>query len=216
MVVLPVVREKLVATAYDPIVGIADRLFLEKYRHVVAHHARGTVLEIGAGTGIMVPKYDTSQVLAVEPNPEMRRRGRSRTAEMDSVHWLSGIGERLPIGSNSVDIVVCSMVLCTVSNPKEVITEAARVLRDTGELCVLEHIAATGVQGSLQRAITPVWQPLADGCDPHRHTDRLLATSGEFEPIDARIVPVGVPPIRPYLVGRYRPCTDESERSSTA
>lgn len=190
--------------------AIADRLFLARYRATVADGLRGRILDIGAGTGAMFPYYATNgaveAVIALEPDQAMRRRGRRRgRSRTFPVHWVTGVGESLPLGDNSVDAIVCSVVLCTVEDPTAVIAEMSRVLRPDGELRVLEHVAANGLQGRFQRVISPGWQRMAGGCHPDRPTDRLLERHPRFEPIETRRIRIGLPPIRPFHLGRYRP-----------
>lgn len=200
----------VLARVYDPVMALADRFFLARYRGMLAKGVSGTVLDLGAGTGAMLPYYErestVESVIALEPDPAMRRRGRARSPEVDiPVQWIEGIGEALPLADQSVDVVVCSVVLCTVDDPPTVLEEAHRVLGPGGELRVLEHVAAHGLQGRLQRTIRPLWRRFAGGCHPDRATDRLLARSDRFEAIEARTIRTGVPPIRPFHFGRYRP-----------
>ena len=199
-----------VAPLYDPVMAVADWVFLERYRVALAVDLEGTILDIGAGTGAMIPHYAAQDgivgVIALEPDPAMRRRGREKTDDLDvAVHWIDGIGEALPLHDDSVDAVVCSLVLCSVEEPRDVIDEAARVMRTDGELRVLEHVAAAGIQGRFQEWVEPVWRRLADGCRPDRSTDRLLEESTAVSTIQTSRIRQGIPPIRPFHFGRYRP-----------
>ncbi len=54
-------------------------------------------------------------------------------------------GEALPMASESVDCVFFSLALCSVSNQREVLNEAVRVLRPGGVLTFLEHVASESV-----------------------------------------------------------------------
>lgn len=205
--------DRILARLYDPVIALPDRLVLKPYRVALAQNLSGTVLEIGAGTGAMLPFYPTAPksptLYALEPNPHMRRQGIARSSNVDvDVQWLDGVGEMLPITDSSIDAVVSSMALCTVDDPNSVLAETKRVLRDGGELRVFEHVAANGWQRQIQRGIEPVWKPLTGGCRPNRATDVMITQSGAFEPIEEHRLRVGIPPIRPFHFGRYRKSTN--------
>jgi SAM-dependent methyltransferase len=87
--------------------------------------------------------------------------------------------EQLELPDASVDEVFCSLVLCTVDRPEDVLAEVRRVLRPGGRFRFVEHVAARGaVRSALQRAIRRPWGWLFEGCDPHRHTPELLSGAG--------------------------------------
>lgn len=203
------VTAPLLARVYDPVMIPADRLFLGEYRSILADKLTGKILDLGAGTGAMIPyiaqQPDVESILAVEPDPAMRRRGRRRMTEWaETVEWVGAVGEHLPIRENTVDGVVSSLVLCTVADPDAVITEVARVLAPDGEFRVFEHVAADGFQGRFQHGIRPLWRRMAGGCHPDRATHRRLDESPNFEVKKASHIPIGVPPIRPFHLGCYR------------
>ena len=202
----------VVARMYDPVIRVADRLFLERYRRALVADLPDRVLEIGAGTGAMLPYLEAasrdgrpSRTVAVEPDPFMRRRlirraNRSRIP----IDVVAGRGESLPIADDRIDLVLGVMLFCTVEHPEDVLSEIERVLRPGGELRILEHVAAEGLQGMIQRAVEPGWRRLAGGCHPTRETGRMLSSRPPLEPLEVHRLRVGVPPIRPFLYGRYR------------
>jgi ubiquinone/menaquinone biosynthesis C-methylase UbiE len=93
----------------------------------------GDVLEIGAGNGATFRHYpDTARVLAIEPDPNMRRRAAPNLRA--NIRLEAGAGERLPAGAASVDAVVVSLVLCTVGDLPGTLAEIRRVLKPDGTL----------------------------------------------------------------------------------
>ena len=50
--------------------------------------------------------------------------------------------ERLPFPDASVDVVIATLVLCTVGDPDAVLAEVHRVLRPGGTFRFVEHVAA--------------------------------------------------------------------------
>lgn len=142
----------------------------------------GTVLEIGAGTGANIGYLERgSHLYAIEPSLRMHRRLRRRCAAAGvGVTILPTGAETIPLPDASVDEVFCSLVLCTVRDPEQVLAEIRRVLRPGGRFRFVEHVAAShgGVRAWVQRRISRPWGWLFEGCDPHRHTVHLLRQAG--------------------------------------
>ncbi|UOE21883.1 methyltransferase domain-containing protein [Thermobifida halotolerans] len=80
----------------------------------------------------------------------------------------------------SVDEVICSLVLCTVTDPRQVLEEVRRVLRPGGRFRFVEHVAAPpgSFRSRVQQAIRRPWGWLFEGCDPHRHTVDIVREAG--------------------------------------
>lgn len=197
-----------VARVYDPICSIVDCVILEQHRRAVAANLEGRVLDLGTGTGRMFDVYmgveSEIELHALEPDPAMRVQAKRRAQEMGlACHLIAAIGEQLPYRDDRFDAIVSSMVLCTVTDPEETISELARVLKPGGEFRMLEHVRASGCGGQVQDYITPLWRRVAGGCHPNRETDRLVDES-MFDPISVSRKRILLPPVRPFVVGRYR------------
>jgi SAM-dependent methyltransferase len=114
--------------------------------------------------------------------------------------------ERLPFAAGAFDTVVATLVLCSVADLDCSVAEARRVLRPAGRLLFLEHVAAAGRAGAVQRLLQPAYGRLAGGCHLHRDTERALAGGGfaiqrigRFEP------PVGQGRLFPSIEGLATP-----------
>lgn len=156
---------------------------LRQLRRRLARRARGLVLEVGAGDGVLLGLYDPGavrQVLALEPDGAMRRYllDAARRTPLP-VTVLAAAAEALPLPDACVDTVVFSLVLCSVRSPARALAEARRVLRPNGRLLFLEHVASAKPGWlRLQRALTPVWRRMAAGCHLDRDTLGQAARSG--------------------------------------
>ena len=124
-----------------------------------------------------------SRLIAVEPNLAMhgalRRRAKATGITLDVI---SGGAESIPLPDESVDEVICTLVLCTVQDPHRVLAEVRRVLRPGGRFRFVEHVAAVGSGRRLvQRALRRPWAWVFEGCQLDRDTHRTLSEAGFAE-----------------------------------
>src|SRR3990172_9066612 len=71
--------------------------------------ARGTVLEVGIGSGLNIPFYsaEVERLYGLDPSRELWKIARNRAARAPfPIEFFAGPGERLPLGDKSVDTVV--------------------------------------------------------------------------------------------------------------
>jgi SAM-dependent methyltransferase len=170
----------------------------------------GRVLEVGAGIGTNFPFYPDSvvQVVAVEPEHRLAVRARDAAAGAQVPVVVSDAAVEDFSSAEPFDAVVCSLVLCSVSDPDSVLQQLLSLLRPGGELRFLEHVASSGIRGRLQRvADATIWPKLAGNCHTHRDTGEAIRAAG-FEVDDARIeptLPAWAPlPVSEFLLGRAR------------
>src|SRR5215470_10429907 len=126
--------------------GLSQRLFASMhfqgeagvYDEAVAPYKRklfanlsGTILEIGAGTGENFPFYPKGiHWIGIEPNFFMQEKLLRRAEEYGIKGELrSGLAEKLPVEDASVDAVVGTTVMCSVSDQVAALCEILRVLR---------------------------------------------------------------------------------------
>ena len=156
--------------------GAADH----RRRLVAAAH--GAVIEIGAGYGAAFPYYPAAVtgVLALEPDPTLRDLAlAAATRAPVPVTVQDGVAEALPAADASIDVVVSSLVLCSVPEQSAALAEAVRVLRPGGLLLFYEHVrSAHRVLGAAEDLLTPLWSRLAGGCHPNRDTAAAIAGAG--------------------------------------
>ena len=194
------------ARAWDLVVRLGGRTE-QRNREELIGGVRGTVLEIGAGTGLNLVRYERGiRVVAVEPEPTMARTaaGRARHARA-SVSVLRGVAEHLPFRDGAFDAVVACYVLCSVADLRGALAELRRVLRAGGEIRVYEHVRSRRPTAArLQDLVTPVWHRCGCNCHPNRDTVGALRDAG-FR-VEVRPASYGPPtPVRPHVLGVARP-----------
>jgi ubiquinone/menaquinone biosynthesis C-methylase UbiE len=202
----------LSARLYDAVLAGAERRALRAWRRDLLTELRGTVLEIGAGTGANLHAYGPAvdRLLLLEPDPAMRQRlvARAGTACGGRACVLAGSADRLPLRDRSVDAVVSTLVLCSVRPLDRALSEIRRVLRPHGQLHVIEHVAAepgTPVRRA-QNLLAPAWSRVGGGCSLVRPTRELLEAAGfDVTGLCPDLLPVPVPFLRPVIRGTARP-----------
>jgi len=149
--------------------------------------AAGTVLEVGAGSGLNIRFYGPAvkHLYALDPSREIWRLARRRLAAANfPIAYLACSAESIPLPDNSVDSVVSTWTLCSIPNPHAALREVKRILKAEGRLIFVEHGRAPepGVR-AWQDRITPLWKRVAGGCHLNRKIDDLLLEAG-FRLID--------------------------------
>jgi SAM-dependent methyltransferase len=132
--------------------------------------AEATVVEVGMGTFPNARYYFdpavggdggrtyTLDLVGVDPNDAMESYARDNLAKAASTSAASssalpasgasgaslrivhGAAEALPLPSNSADAVVCTLTLCSVSNPAAALAEIKRVLKPGAPFLFIEHV----------------------------------------------------------------------------
>ncbi|WP_098959445.1 class I SAM-dependent methyltransferase [Pseudonocardia sp. N23] len=158
----------------------AERAILGPRRAALVGELTGRVMDVGAGTGANLPHYRRAdEVIAVEPDPAMRRRLTARVADARvPVTVIAADGETLPAEDGTVDSVVFTLVLCTVPDPAQALAEARRVLRPGGTLLALEHVLGHGRAALWRRRLDPLWTRAAAGCHLDRDTETTIRAAG--------------------------------------
>ncbi|GBG86448.1 hypothetical protein CBR_g41443 [Chara braunii] len=148
------------------------------------------ILDLGVGPGQNLRYYaelgKEFHIVGVDPNASMREYAFATAAEVgfptEKFHFLQGAGEDIPMEDNSVDVVVCTWVLCSVMDP-------AKTLADGKPLRWLQNI------------LDPLQALLADGC--HLTRDTLVTIeAAQFQSVDVKSFTLGsAGPLGPHIMG---------------
>ena len=164
----------------------------QKQRQKIVPEATGEILEIGFGGGLNVPFYDPSKVKkiwALEPSEGMRRMAQPAVNGTDmDIEFIELPGEQIPLDDNSVDTVLVTYTLCTISDTEAALQGMRRVLKPQGRLLFCEHGKAPDENvARWQTRLNPAWSRIAGGCQMNRDIPALINEGGFNIEIDERM-----------------------------
>jgi ubiquinone/menaquinone biosynthesis C-methylase UbiE len=199
------VRHPVFARVYVRVGHLMDAEIGDHRRRLLAG-LHGRVLEVGAGNGLNFPHYPATitEVLAVEPEPYLRRQALAAASQAPApIRVADGTAEALPADDATFDGVVASLVLCTVTDPDQALAEVRRVLRPGGRLRFYEHVRATDPRlARWQDQLERPWGWLVGGCHPNRDTVAAITAAGlqmvRLDRFDLQAMP---PLARPHVLG---------------
>lgn len=166
---------------------------------------QGRVLEIGPGAGANLSYYPRDiDWIGIEPNPFMHPYI-EQEAERHGLKNIELHGERaetLPVKDHSIDTVVSTYVLCSVTDIHATLEDIQRVLKPGGTFVFIEHIAATNgtCTRTVQEGITLIWSTVFDHCHPNREIWLCLDNAG-FESVNYQHFRLSVPIVSPHIAG---------------
>ena len=152
-------------------------------REKIVPRATGTVLEIGIGTGLNLPYYDSDRVnrlIGLDPSEASWELAQSRAKGLGfPIEFIGLPGEQIPLADNSVDAIVMTFSLCTIPDPIAALEGMARVLRPGGMMHYAEHGRAPDEDvRRWQNRLDRPWGAIAGGCHLNRDIPALLVEGG--------------------------------------
>lgn len=201
-------RHPIFARTYDALSAGAERTLFPEHRRWLVADLDGEVLDLGVGTGAMLPYYrdrgKTCQVTGIDPDPNMLERAQAKADELGIVvDFVSGRAELLPFDDGRFDIVVASLVLCSVDDLDSALAEIERVLVPNGEFRFFEHVRSGGLRGRVEAIVAPCWRPITGGCRIDRRTDDRIHS--RFDVVESTTLDIGnvhTFPVKRFVRGR--------------
>jgi phosphatidylethanolamine/phosphatidyl-N-methylethanolamine N-methyltransferase len=162
-------REERARRAYAVYAPIYDRVFglvFHRGRTATARRLAAKpgerVLEVGVGTGLMLPLYPSHcEVVGVDFSAEMLGKARDRvTAEnLRNVRLQRMDARRLAFPDGSFDAVVAAYVVTAVPDYRSVLAEIVRVCRPGGRVILTNHFRnGRKLFGALERISSPLFE----------------------------------------------------------
>ena len=166
-----------------------------RQREKVVPRALGRVLEVGVGSGLNFPFYDSSKVTKVwglDPSLEMTRMAEQTARALPfEVEFIGLPGDEIPLEGNSVDTVLVTYTLCTIPDTTPALRQMSRVLRQGGELIFCEHgVAPDASVRRWQNRLNPIWKRFGGGCQLNRPIPALIEAGGfRIKSLDTMYIP---------------------------
>ncbi|CAN0279543.1 unnamed protein product, partial [Ectocarpus sp. 12 AP-2014] len=164
------------------------------------------ILEVGVGGNPKVGGFNNLEfyrrgqriigvdpALSGEPSQALERATEKAQKLGLTLRGVGGIAEELPFETGSFDVVVSTLVFCSVRDPAAALREVSRVLRPGGKFLFVEHVHAPDEGLSIlglrqqQELLDPLQQLLADGCHLTRETGQLIRDSAGESPLRNRL-----------------------------
>ena len=201
------------AKYYDAMLRDAEKRCLQDWRKTLLQDLSGDIIDLGCGTGANLAFYPQSinRLVLAEPNQHMRHQLTIKLATYPHLpaSVLDCAAESIPFPDGAFNAVVSTLLLCTVKNPQQALSEIHRVLQADGKLLFIEHVLASNRPQRLkwQRRIEPFWKMLQCGCHLTRDTEKNILQAGFALQKITRQSIRGVPPIaRPGIWGEAVKC----------
>lgn len=188
--------------------GLYDKYILPKFlncacgskpinyqRQKVVPLAKGKVLDIGIGSGLNIPFYNSDkidQVIGIDPSHQLIDLAKDLANKSRiSIDLVIGSAESIPYPDNFFDTVLVTYTMCTIPNVAIANKEMWRVLKDDGRLIFCEHgLAPDKKISKWQNRIDPFWGKIAGGCHLNRDIQKLITDAGfSFESLDKMYIP---------------------------
>ena len=196
----------LFACIYDRMTASVEAAGLRTRRERLLGSASGRVLEIGAGTGANLPFYGkgVEAITVAEPEAPMARKLARRLREQRrGIALVQAPAERLPFSDAQFDTVVSTLVLCTVRDLAQALSEVGRVLKPAGRLLFIEHVRSEEPRlAAWQDRLNGLNRIVAHGCNCNRSTlDAIRAAGFTITSLEQGHLSKAPPFVRPLIVG---------------
>ena len=165
------------AQQFDTTMQGLNRWGMARLRALAWHNVQGEVLELGVGTGANRPFYPAgAHITAFDLDADRvalaQRKHSPAELCVATAHYL-------PFPAEQFDVVVGTLVFCSIAQPEQALQEVWRVLKPAGRLHLLEHVRGQGkISRWLTDALHPLWFALQGSCHLNRETAATVQAAG--------------------------------------
>eukprot|EP00443_Scrippsiella_acuminata_P066752 CAMPEP_0115464090 /NCGR_PEP_ID=MMETSP0271-20121206/48696_1 /TAXON_ID=71861 /ORGANISM="Scrippsiella trochoidea, Strain CCMP3099" /LENGTH=247 /DNA_ID=CAMNT_0002890969 /DNA_START=14 /DNA_END=753 /DNA_ORIENTATION=+ len=164
---------------------------INRSRRRLVQRADGDVLEVAVGSGRNFSYYNSakvSSVTGIDFSRAMLEVADGRRSELSPIQLrlkLTSV-QKMDFEDASFDTVVDTFGICSFEAPVEALREMRRVVKEDGQILLLEHGASNWeiVQGLLNRSTQRHVEKF--GCYPNRDIARLVKEAGLHIAVDER------------------------------
>lgn len=156
---------------------------VKQQRKTLIPKASGVVLDVGVGSGLNMPYYDNlrvKKVIGIDPHAQLLKKAFEicRTLPLDCELIKSSI-EDLVLADKSIDTIVSTYTLCSVSDIEKAFAKFKKILKPGGTLLFSEHgLSPDPAISQWQNRLTPFWEKITGGCQLNRHIPTMIETGG--------------------------------------
>lgn len=125
-----------------------------------------TVVDLGSGAGndcfvAHAETGETGKIIGIDFTPAMLTKARENAAKrgFKNVEFREGDIENMPVGGNSIDVVISNCVLNLLPRKDKIFKEIFRVLKQGGHFCISDIV----LEGELPQSLTEAAEMYA-GC----------------------------------------------------
>lgn len=111
-----------------------DTLRVKKILELINPRKWKKILDVGTGTGVLLPSLPAGRVIGVDLSFKMLRKAREKFGS--SSHFIQGEAEHLPLIDNFFDCVICFRSFPHFSKKEKALAEIHRVLKKDGRLYI--------------------------------------------------------------------------------
>ena len=105
------------------------------------------VLEIGVGTGLLLPQYPkNTAITGIDISEDMLKIAMDRAHKLtdQKIQLMTMDAEALSFADESFDCVVLPYVLSVTPNPEKLVSEVRRVCKNGGTIMIVNHFSGNG------------------------------------------------------------------------
>ncbi len=152
------------AETFSASAAITDKALTERFVVALGDAARGSVLDVACGPGILSAAIAKSarEVVAFDLTPQMLKKAAQRCADagLENVTFREGNATELPYADAAFDAVVTRLSVHHFDRPERVMSEIFRVLRPGGHFVLADVISSeVPAELELQNAIDILRDP---------------------------------------------------------
>ena len=178
------------APVYDTVFGAVLEPGRKALAAAVADEQPGSLLEIGVGTGLLLPQYPKEvAVTGIDLSAEMLEKARERANQMPdrSIQLLHSNAETLQFDDAAFDCVTIPYVLSVTPEPGRLLAEARRVCRRGGAIMVANHFSGSRAWWLLEKLVSPLAAKIGFSSE-FRYDEQIVARGCQVE----RVQPVNL------------------------